>query len=143
MTELAIPDFFISVFKKIFGEKANLMMCLLMFTKTEGGKKLMDQFSSSLDTPEGQKLLEEIQGVISSLSCRSSESQNCGGKYFPGRKEMSEPIIDLSMTIAILMNEAAGETLPKNFLAMEAGSSIDPYQFRSFLEKVIEKAKAS
>jgi hypothetical protein len=65
MNELAIPDFFIGIFKKIFGEKANLMMCLLMFTQTDGGKKLIDQLSLSLDTPEGKKLLEEIQAVIS------------------------------------------------------------------------------
>ena len=64
MDELAIPDFFISLFKKIFGERANLVMCLFMFTQTDAGKGLLNEFSSALDTPEGQKLLEEMNALI-------------------------------------------------------------------------------
>lgn len=64
MSELAIPDFFISLFKKIFGDTWNAWMCLAMFTSTDAGKKLLDELNAALDTPEGQKLLEQIQGVI-------------------------------------------------------------------------------
>jgi hypothetical protein len=65
MSELVIPDFFISIFKKLFGERANLVMCLFMFTQTDAGKGLLNEFSSALNTDEGKKLLEEIQAVIS------------------------------------------------------------------------------
>lgn len=60
MEEKGIPNFFITLFTKIFGEKANLVMSIFMFSQSPPGKKLMIDIKEAFDTPEGKELLKEL-----------------------------------------------------------------------------------
>ena len=64
MNEKKIPNFFIDLFTKIFGEKANLMMSLIMFSQSEPGKRLMEDIGGALETPEGRELLRELSNLL-------------------------------------------------------------------------------
>jgi len=64
MNEKKIPIFFIDLFTKIFGEKANLMMSLIMFARSESGKRLMEDIRESFEQPEGKELLRELSNLL-------------------------------------------------------------------------------
>lgn len=68
MDELKSPDFFISLFTKIFGQRANLAMSIFMFSQSAPGKKLAEDIKTALATPEGKGLLAEISKMLEEKS---------------------------------------------------------------------------
>ena len=64
MDDLKVPSFFIDLFKKIFGERANLVMCIFMFMLTAPGGELMRQIGIALDSAEGKRLMSETVQVL-------------------------------------------------------------------------------
>jgi hypothetical protein len=68
MMEKSIPTFFIDLFSKIFGEKANLVMSIFMFSQSASGKKLISDIGEAFKTPEGKELLKEVADLMKEKS---------------------------------------------------------------------------
>jgi RNase P protein component len=58
------PSFFIQLFTKLFGEKANLFMSIFMFSQSETGKDLIFVIKKSFETPEGKELKRELMELM-------------------------------------------------------------------------------
>jgi len=68
MAELKFPDFFITLFTKIFGQKANLAISIFMFSQSLPGKKLTEDIKIAFTSPEGKRLLLEIKNALEEKS---------------------------------------------------------------------------
>jgi len=68
MDELKFPDLFISLFTKIFGEKANLAMSIFMFSQSAPGRKLAADMKTAFATPEGKGLLAQIGKMLNGVN---------------------------------------------------------------------------
>ena len=55
MMEKSIPTFFIDLFSKIFGEKANLVMSIFMFSQSASGKKLISDIGEAFRDSRGER----------------------------------------------------------------------------------------
>lgn len=64
MDELKFPDFFIKICSSFLGEKTSLMVSIFMFTQTDVGKKLLKEVNDAFESPEGKKLLEQIEKIL-------------------------------------------------------------------------------
>ena len=59
--ELEVPNFFIEMFEKFFGKKANALMSAVMFCLSSDGAELIEAIIKAFSSPKGKLFLQQVQ----------------------------------------------------------------------------------